>query len=244
VISGSLIRKIKRGDSFAFRCVRAAVRFVLRPSLPPLPAFMKPPLRALYQLRFGLLVPLRWVLAVCYRQPLFQARCAKVGRGLSVDSLPWVSGPVEIHIGDYVWLGGKISILSPRSAGERPRLVVKDRAEISWNVIISVRKEVIIEENARISFNCRIFDNDGHRRESDLRAQDAPLDPKDVRPVRVCRNAWIGNGSQIMKGVTIGEGAVIGAHSVVISDIPPYCLAIGNPAEVYFRNYGRPAGSR
>jgi serine acetyltransferase len=44
-----------------------------------------------------------------------------------------------------------------------------------------------------------------------------------------------------MKGVTIGEGAVIGAHSVVISDIPPYSLAMGNPAEVYFRNFGRPS---
>ena len=33
-----------------------------------------------------------------------------------------------------------------------------------------------------------------------------------------------------MKGVTIGEGAIIGANSVVISDIPPYCLALGNPA--------------
>jgi len=44
-----------------------------------------------------------------------------------------------------------------------------------------------------------------------------------------------------MKGVTIGEGAVIGANSVVISDIPPYCLAMGNPAEAYFRNFGRPS---
>jgi len=44
-----------------------------------------------------------------------------------------------------------------------------------------------------------------------------------------------------MKGVTIGEGAVIGANSVVITDVPPYSLAIGNPAEVYFRNYGRPS---
>ena len=41
--------------------------------------------------------------------------------------------------------------------------------------------------------------------------------------------------------LAIGEAAVIGANSVVISDVPPYCLAVGNPAEVYFRNYGRPS---
>jgi acetyltransferase-like isoleucine patch superfamily enzyme len=48
--------------------------------------------------------------------------------------------------------------------------------------------------------------------------------------VRICRYAWI------------GEGAVIGADNVVISDIPPYSLAIGNPAEAYSRDYGRPSG--
>jgi acetyltransferase-like isoleucine patch superfamily enzyme len=73
-----------------------------------------------------------------------------------------------------------------------------------------------------------------------LRAQNAPIHPRDIRPVRICKYAWIGNGSYIMKGVTIGEGAVIGANSVVISDVPPYSLALGNPAEVFMRNYGRP----
>jgi serine acetyltransferase len=43
-----------------------------------------------------------------------------------------------------------------------------------------------------------------------------------------------------MKGVTIGEGAIVGANSVVISNIPPYSLAMGNPAEVLFRNFGLP----
>lgn len=47
-----------------------------------------------------------------------------------------------------------------------------------------------------------------------------------------------------MKGVTIGEGAIIGANSVVISDIPPYCIAMGNPAEVYFRNINRKTRAR
>jgi acetyltransferase-like isoleucine patch superfamily enzyme len=99
----------------------------------------------------------------------------------------------------------------------------------------------MIKEDVVVSFDCRISDTDGHPRQADLRARNAPVDPEDIRPVRICRYAWIGNGSHIMKGVTIGEGAVIGANSVVISDVPPYCLAMGNPAEVYFRNYGRPS---
>jgi serine acetyltransferase len=46
-----------------------------------------------------------------------------------------------------------------------------------------------------------------------------------------------------MKGVTIGEGAIVGSNSVVITNIPPYSLAMGNPAEVLFRNYGLPSTS-
>ena len=63
-------------------------------------------------------------------------------------------------------------------------------------------------------------------------------------PVRICRDAWIGYGTQILKGVTIGEGAVIGANSVVISNIPAYALAMGNPAEVLIRNYGVPTSMK
>ena len=44
-----------------------------------------------------------------------------------------------------------------------------------------------------------------------------------------------------MKGVTIGEGAIIGANSVVISNIPAYALALGNPAEVLIKNFGIPS---
>ncbi len=45
-------------------------------------------------------------------------------------------------------------------------------------------------------------------------------------------DVWIGDGVTIMSGVTIGDGAVIGAHAVVASDVPPYAVAVGNPARV------------
>lgn len=51
-------------------------------------------------------------------------------------------------------------------------------------------------------------------------------------PVRICSYAWIGGGSTILPGVTVGYGAVIGAGSVVASDVPPMTVAVGTPARV------------
>ena len=50
--------------------------------------------------------------------------------------------------------------------------------------------------------------------------------------VKICRNAAIGMGTIIMPGVTIGEGAVIGAGSLVTKDIPAWTFAVGRPAKV------------
>lgn len=55
------------------------------------------------------------------------------------------------------------------------------------------------------------------------------------KPVRICKGAYIGMGSIILPGVTIGENAVIGSGSVVTKDVPPNMLAAGNPAKVIKR---------
>ena len=54
----------------------------------------------------------------------------------------------------------------------------------------------------------------------------------EVKPVVIEDYAWIGTLALILPGVTVGEGAVIGAGAVVAKDIPPYTIAVGNPAKV------------
>jgi acetyltransferase-like isoleucine patch superfamily enzyme len=236
----SLILKIKRGDTPVYRCIGSIARRLIRPQAPIAPSALRPVLRSLYEFHYIIIQTGRLLITLFYRHPLFQGRCASIGRNVSIDGLPFVTGHCEIHVGNDVYLGGRFDVLSGRFF-DKPKLIIKDGAELGWNVRLTVNREIVIEERVRISSDCRISDSDGHPREADLRAQNAPLSPRDIRPVRICRDAWIGSGTHIMKGVTIGEGAIIGANSVVITDIPPFALAFGNPAEVFFRNAGRPS---
>lgn len=51
-------------------------------------------------------------------------------------------------------------------------------------------------------------------------------------PVRIGKNVWIGAGAVLVPGITVGDGAVIGAGSIVTKDVPAYTVAVGNPCRV------------
>ena len=59
---------------------------------------------------------------------------------------------------------------------------------------------------------------------------------KTSKPVIIGKHVWICEGATIMQGVKIGDGAIIGAHSVVYSNVPPFSLVSGNPAKVVQTN--------
>lgn len=236
--------KLKKSESPAARAAKSLVSYVRSPRVLLLPRVVRHLVRPLYYLHFAVILAFRNLL-IFYRGPLLQSRCASFGRRVRLaGKLPFINGPVEIHVGNDVSFGGNVTIMSGHLCEEKPRLILMDRSSVSWNVNIVVNKEVVLEEDVWITHDCRISDSEGHRREVDLRLADVPPRPEDFRPVRICRGAWIGNGTHILKGVTIGEGAVIGANSVVMSDVPPFALALGNPAEVLIRGYGKPSTAK
>ena len=66
-----------------------------------------------------------------------------------------------------------------------------------------------------------------------MEANTPPLaHPLIAQPTELCDRVWIGANVTVLKGVTIGEEAVVGAGSVVTKDIPPRAIAVGNPAKV------------
>jgi len=98
-----------------------------------------------------------------------------------------------------------------------------------------------IGDDVQIAWGTTIIDHNSHSLDWCERIKDLSGDfngtPKDwtvvkTVPVRVCNKAWIGFNAIILKGVTIGEGAIVGAGSVVTHDVPPYTVVGGNPAQV------------
>ncbi len=64
------------------------------------------------------------------------------------------------------------------------------------------------------------------------------------RPVRIGHDTWIGHGAIILKGVTIGDGAIVASHSVVTKDVAPYTIVGGIPAKFIKRRHPQPVADR
>jgi phosphonate metabolism protein (transferase hexapeptide repeat family) len=72
----------------------------------------------------------------------------------------------------------------------------------------------------------------------------AVFDWRRSRPVRIGHDTWIGHGAIVMKGVTIGNGAIIAASSVVTKDVPPYAVVGGTPAQLIKWRHPAPVAER
>lgn len=97
-----------------------------------------------------------------------------------------------------------------------------------------------IGDDVLVSWGCTIVDHNSHAIAWDERKNDVEnwfhgkKDWQHIKtaPIRIADKAWLGFNVIVLKGVTIGEGAIIAAGSVVTKDVPPYTIAAGNPAKV------------
>lgn len=92
-----------------------------------------------------------------------------------------------------------------------------------------------------ISNNVHIYDNNNHPTPPHLRVKMCKLGfygalwhwrYSEADSIIIEDNVWIGERCTILKGVRIGQGSVIGCNSVVTKSVPPYSIAVGNPAKV------------
>lgn len=124
----------------------------------------------------------------------------------------------RVTLGDYALVHGARIICDEEIA-------IADHALISWNVVLM--------DSYRVS-----FDPDVRREEVRASAMVTPrrlAGAAAARRIRIGRAAWIGFDSCILPGVTIGDGAIVGARSVVMHDVEPFTIVAGNPARLVRR---------
>jgi len=115
---------------------------------------------------------------------------------------------------------------------DRPyaELIIEDNTRIH-GTCIHAYMSIRIGKNCLIAANTQIFDGNGH--DTCMNDPSNRIHTKgSAKPIIIEDNVWIGTNVIVMPGVTIGNGSVISANSVVNSDIPPFSIAIGNPAVV------------
>lgn len=166
-------------------------------------------------------------LAFCFRRLIYKNRFTKCGKSLFIHGkFRTILTNYKLEIGNYVriWPDVKLSVQGKESPAV---LVIGDNVSIGDRTEIHCGKNISIGDNTLISWDCCILDRDYHA----FNAQNEV-----TKGVIIGKNIWVGCRSMILKGVTIGDGAVIAAGSVVTKDVPEKCLVAGNPAKIIATN--------
>lgn len=154
-----------------------------------------------------------------------------------------ISNKIYLKIGRDCIIGGNFIFES-----EEGDISVGNHTYIGGSTFIS-RKSINIGNNVTIAWGCTIYDHDSHSLDYFKRRKDIDDELKDIKsgvsfiknkdwdcvnskPIIIKDDVWIGMNVIILKGVTIGEGAIVGAGSVVTKDVPAWTVVAGNPAKV------------
>lgn len=151
---------------------------------------------------------------------------------------------VSLHMGstkDCIKLGDNVRLLGQLISSNGGQIIIGNNVSIGANTRIRASELIVIGDFCAISEGIVICDNNNH-----------PTNPKDREymqktpigsverswvyaehaPIRIGNACWIGENSRICKGVTIGNGSIVAANSVVTKSVPDNCIVAGNPAKI------------
>jgi acetyltransferase-like isoleucine patch superfamily enzyme len=150
----------------------------------------------------------------------------------------------KISVGEKCLLGVQIILETPYS-----KVSIGNRVYIGNSTIIA-KNSISFGNDILVSSGVTFYDHDSHsldfieRNEDIKKAYNDYVNEKgnylknknwdivNSKPIVIHDHVWIGFESIILKGVTIGEGAIVGARSVVTKDVPPFTIVAGNPAKI------------
>lgn len=160
---------------------------------------------------------------------------AGAGLELSARSECRAEAPGNITLGDHCRIYGT---LESQGSG---RITMGSNCCVYNGSIIGSVNSVTIGDCVIISNRVHIYDNNNHPTDPAARRRLCMGDfddpawgwiHADNKPIVIGDNVWIGEYAAVLKGVTIGEGAIVASHAVVTRDVPPYTIVAGNPARV------------
>jgi acetyltransferase-like isoleucine patch superfamily enzyme len=189
---------------------------------------MKHTIMKLLGLPVVLLIKLSRPLKGIWKRFYFTARLAgeveDMDYSVQCDGRIHISGTGNMHLGKRCRLGMDTELRTL----EKGEIRLGDDTRLNRGCTLTSYCRIVIGEFTIIGEFVSIRDaNHGMERGEPMRYQ-----PHTSAPIRIGRDVWIGRGSCILPGVTIGEGSVIGANSVVTGDIPKYSIAAGVPAKI------------
>lgn len=129
------------------------------------------------------------------------------------------NGIIDVGIFTKFWPNVKLSCVGNKD--KIAKLKIGKKCSIGDRTEIHCGESITIGDGVLISWDCIILDRDYHGIGSNI---------EKTSPVVIGDSVWIGCRSIILKGVSIGEGAIVAAGSVVTKSIPPFTMVAGNPA--------------
>jgi acetyltransferase-like isoleucine patch superfamily enzyme len=201
-----------------------------------------------YELIMMLFQDMRGAAGIFFRNLFYPLLFKKTGRGVSFGKSITIRHPHRISIEDDVVIDD-YCVLDAKGI-DNDGIYISENVFVGRGTILSCKNgDIILEKNVNIGFNSEIFSGSkvvigqntliaayvyiiggGH----DYSRADIPISEQEKPSygIKVGKNCWLGAGSKVFDGVSIGEDTIIGAGAVVSRDIPPFSVATGIPARV------------
>lgn len=166
------------------------------------------------------------------RQLYFRFRFGAMGRNVLIGSSVEMTMPKRIRVGDFVFIDHHVTL--DAMAGE---IVIGRRIHIAPYAIIAGAGGVYLDDYAAVGAFARIYSHS--EAPLDGKRMSGPMIPESMKgmvtaPVRLEKDALVGTGAVLLPGVTLGEGAIVAANSLVPAHttIPPWSIYAGVPAKL------------
>lgn len=232
-----IIEWAHRRESPLQRRIFAALKAASELSVPTVPV-LHSTLLAERRFRKG---PLRLFASKVYYEPLLRLQCEQVGKGLLLhEDMPKILGNLCIRLGERVTLSGA-QVWIAAGSGPAKQLEVGNDCYIGHGVEFVIGDSIRIGQHVRIAHRVQLNGYDGHPLDPLARARNEPPGAERSGPITVLDYAWIGSSATILKGVTVGRGAIVASCSLVTDDVPELAIVAGNPARLV-RQLSAPSG--